>query len=326
MHLCSWIQRALGRRSLVRFVALALAFASVAAFGQRPGGLPLETGFAPTQDLTVWPLQISQGYPMVRGQVGDVAGYFMLDTGTPWGLLLNRGRVTLPDTRFVLTATSGSGQSFEVVQAAQMPPVVLHGQTWAQVRSVQAADLGFFERGTGIGPFLGFIGANFLADTVLPLDYARRVAVIRRVRPDTGAPLAELPPGMSGGPVLATVAYRGDAPSFPVFDALVGATPVRVMLDSGNPGATFDAGWLAELRSAGAAQAFSQIDAETTYRTVPLQIGALTVPMQDAVASDEPLKVAGQAEPRLVKLGYTLLNRYGVTWNYRLQTMSFFAP
>lgn len=172
----------------------ALALATASASAQTKNSLTFETGFAPAQDLTVWPLDISQGYPLVRGQVGSVKGVFMLDTGTPWGLLLNRARVDLPDTRFVLNAKTGSGQTFEVVRATAMPPVVLHGQAWTQVASVHAADLSFLEQGTGIGPFLGFIGANFFADTVLTLDYARRVAVIRRVQADTGAPLAALPP------------------------------------------------------------------------------------------------------------------------------------
>lgn len=288
---------------------------------QAKEGPGLESGFAPKQDLTVWPLDISQGYPFVRGQVGSVKGVFMLDTGTPWGLLLNRKRVELPNTTFVLTAKAGSGQTFDVVRAKGMPPVVLNGQSWHQVQGVHAGDLDFFEKGTGIGPFLGFIGANFFADTVLTLDYARCVAVIRRVHTETGSPLIELPQAMSGDTVMATIQYRGDSPAFPLFDALVGTTPVRVMLDSGNPSATVDAHWLEALRGTGAAKPFSRMDA---LRTSPIQIGALEVPMLDVMASDEPLKVAGQPDPQLVKIGFTLLNRFGVTWNYRLRTMSFF--
>jgi len=44
----------------------------------------MEEGFVPKQDLTLWPLQIAQGYPLVCAQVGDVHGVFMIDTGTPW--------------------------------------------------------------------------------------------------------------------------------------------------------------------------------------------------------------------------------------------------
>jgi hypothetical protein len=98
----------------------------------------------------------------------------MLDTGTPWGLLLNGARVPLPDATFVPNAKAGSGQAFDVVRATGMPPLVLHHQTWPQVHSVHACDLSFLEQGTGIGPFLGFIGANFFADTALTLDQARR--------------------------------------------------------------------------------------------------------------------------------------------------------
>ncbi len=307
-------------------LSIVLALAAPAAFAQAKPGLSLETGFAPAQDLTVWPLDISQGYPFVRGQVGGVTGVFLLDTGTPWGLLLNRARVDLPDTTFVLKATAGSGQSFDVVRASRMLPLVLHGQTWTEVQGVHAGDLGFVERGTGIGPLLGFIGANFFSNTALTLDYARRVAVIRRVQPETGAPLAALPAELAGGTVVASVRYRGDSASFPLFDALLGVTPVRVMLDSGNQAATLDAGWLADMHRAGAAHPFSRIGNETTYRTLPLQIGGMRVPLNEVVASDQPTKVAGEPDPHLLRVGFALLNRFGVTWNYRLQTLSFFTP
>lgn len=295
------------------------------AQAQTKGGLRFETGFAPVQDLTVWPLDISQGYPWVRGQVGSVKGVFMLDTGTPWGLLLNTARVDLPDTTLVLKAKTGSGQSFDVVRAPHMPPLVLHGQSWNGVQGVHAGDLGFLEKGTGIGPFLGFIGANFFAQTVLTLDYARRVAAIQRVHPDTGTALSELPPGWAGYTALATVPYSGDNPAFPLVDGLLGQQPVRVMLDSGNPRATVDARLLAGLRSKGLAASFSHIDADPTYSTLPLQIGAVSVPMRDVVATAEPAAAGTQDAPPVVKVGFALLNRYGVTWNYLRQTMVFFA-
>ncbi len=155
-------------------------------------GLMLETGFAPTQDLTVWPLQIAHGYPLVRAQVGDLHGVFMLDTGTPWGLLINSARVKLPDATYVLTGAAGSGQKLVVSRSNQMPALQIHGQRWAQVQGVHSADLAFIEQGTGMGPYLGFIGANFFKDSALTLDYARRVAFVQRLHPDTGAPLAVL--------------------------------------------------------------------------------------------------------------------------------------
>lgn len=290
------------------------------------GGLSFESGFAPVQDLTVWPLHIAHGYPLVRAQVGDVQGVFMIDTGTPWGLLLNSARVTLPDASFVLTATAGSGQKFDVNRATTMPPITIHGQRWMQVRNVHSADLSFIEQGTGMGPYLGFIGANFLKDSALTLDYARRVAVLQRLNPDTGEPLAALPAHRTGGAVVALVRYRGTSPSFPVFDATLGGTPVRVMLDSGNPGASIDRTWLATLQAAGAAVPFSQMDNEATYRLAPVLLAGKPVSVEDATGYDAPSVVGGQTDRQLVKIGFSLLKHLGVTWNYRLQTLTFFTP
>jgi hypothetical protein len=71
------------------------------------------------------------------------------------------------------------------------------------------------------------------------------VAVIRKVQQQSGEPFASLPPEFASNTQVAKVGYRGDTPSFPVFDAMLGVTPVRVMLDSGNQRVPIDAVWLA---------------------------------------------------------------------------------
>ncbi len=289
-------------------------------------GLAFEQGFAPEQDLTVWPLQIAHGYPLVRAQIGDVQGVLMLDTGTPFGLLLNSARVKLSESRFVFSGTAGSGQKFDVNRASAMPVLTIHGQTWATVHGVHAADLSFIELGTGMGPYLGFIGANFFKGTALTLDYARHMAVIQRLNTATGAPLAALPVELSGSALLATLRYRGSQPNFPVFDATLGGTPVQVMLDSGNPGASIDQRWLTELQHAGAAQRFTHVDANQTYRLPPLQLGMLAVPVDDVSGYNSSDGVESPGGPNLVKIGFSLLKRLAVTWNYQLQTMTFFTP
>jgi len=57
---------------LVGLAACLLALAQPVWAAQPKAGLVLETGFSPSQDLTVWPLQIAHGYPLVRAQVGEV--------------------------------------------------------------------------------------------------------------------------------------------------------------------------------------------------------------------------------------------------------------
>jgi len=82
---------------------------------------------------------------------------------------------------------------------------------------------------------------------------------VQRLHPDTGAPLAVLPAAQSGGTTVASLRYRGAQLNTPVFDAMLGNTPVRVMLDSGNPAANIDHTWLATLQTAGTATPFSQM-------------------------------------------------------------------
>lgn len=288
--------------------------------------LTFEAGFETQQDLTVWPLEIARGYPLVRAQVGEVLGVFILDTGTPWGLLLNSGRIRLADATWVLGGRAGSGQPLVVYRASQMPSLQIHGQSWTQVRNVHSADLSFVEQGTGLGPFLGFIGANFLKNTALTLDYARRVALVQRLHPDSGAPLVALPAAQSGGTPLTSVSYRAEQPNLPQFDASLSGKPVRVMLDSGNSGVSVDLRWLAELQATGAAQAFSLIGDKPSFQLPALKIGNLEVPLLDVTPFQTSSATDGQTAPPLIKIGFGLLKHLGVTWNYRLQTMTFFTP
>ena len=311
---------------LVGLAACLLALAPSVWAAQAKAGLALEAGFTPTQDLPVWPLQSAHGYPLVRAQVGEVQGVFMLDTGTPWGLLLNSARVKLPDATPVVSGSAGSGQKLEISRSSHMPPIQIHGQNWAQVRDVHSADLAFIEQGTGMGPYLGFIGANFFKDSALTLDYARRVAFVQRLHPDNGTPLAALPAAQSGGTTVASLHYRGAQPNTPVLDAMLSNTAVRVMLDSGNPGANIDRAWLATLQAAGSATPFSQMDGNTTYRISPLLLGGAALALEDIARYEVPVMINGQPDPQLVKIGYSLLKHLGVTWNYRLQTMTFFMP
>jgi len=237
---------------------------------------------------------------------------------------LRRWRV--PDATFLSSGAAGSGQKIDVFRSAVRPAIHLHGQSWPQVRQVFSADLDFIEQGTGTGPNLGFIGANFFKDTALTLDYARRFAVVQRLHPETGVPRVALPADRTGGTVVATVHYRAEQANFPVFDASLGGVPVRVMLDSGNPGASIDHQWFSELQRAGAVESFSLYDESPTYRLAPLLLGAVTVPVEDATTDEAASVIDSQADRQVVKIGYSLLKRLGVTWNYRLQTMTFFVP
>lgn len=289
------------------------------------GPLPMETGFEPQTAVTVWPLKISEGYPLVHASVGGVTGVLLFDTGTPWGLLLNRARVKLPDSSFVLRAQAGSGQAFDVFRSSAMPPLHIHGQTWADVAQVHSADMGFIEDGTDLGPLLGFVGAHFVKDSELTLDYARQLLVVRQTDSATGKPLGELPSALQPGQTLATHTYQGSH-SFPLFDTTLNGQAVRVMLDSGNPSASITAPWLTHEMQAKRVTLFGQSQGQPTHRLGQLRIGPRDFPLNNATSYTPSPQVNGQPDDKVVKVGFALLNQLGVRWNHRLRSMDFFVP
>lgn len=55
-------------------------------------------------------------------------------------------------------------------------------------------------------------------------------------------------------------------------------------------------------------------------------LSGAAVPVEDATGYDAPSVVDGQTDRQLVNIGFSLLRHLGITWNYRLQTMTFFTP
>ena len=51
----------------------------------------------------------------------------------------------------------------------------------------------------------------------------------------------------------------------------------------------------------------------------------LAVPVDDVSGYNSSDGVESPGGPNLVKIGFSLLNRLAVTWNYQLQTMTFFG-
>jgi hypothetical protein len=309
----------------VALALLALTLASPPARCGQP--LVMEAGFAPKSDLTLWRLDLMQGYPMVRGRIGEVNGFFLVDTGTPWGLLLNSAHIELQDAEFVLAATAGSGQRFDVFRVARLPTLTVQEEHWPDITRVNAGDLSFFERGTGITPLLGFVGAHFFEGSEITIDYPRRRVAIRTIDPESGLPRAAHPADDAPGELWAETRFRGEAANAPLFDAELAGSPVQVMLDTGNPGASLPAARLQSHIDAGDAQAFSKLDETASYRIEFLKLGDHRFVVDDVIGHGPAHSPADAPEPApLLKIGHSLFKQTVVRWNYATRRLQFHAP
>ena len=286
---------------------------------------PVETRFEPKTDLTVWPLQIVDGYPFVRGAVGKSEGVFMLDTGWGDALGLNGERVELAATKAAGETVAGSGQRMANVVADRIEPLRIGGETWEGLRSVKGSALGFVEKGIGTLPFLGFVGMGFFGNCEMALDYDRRVAVFRRPGAKTVAsPESPSPEGRPWGKPLATLRYttRPGLGNVPLFEAKLGGRKVRLTLDTGTNVAVLPETLFKDLEAEKRTSEFRNVGGQRTFQVDGLEVGGLKFPLQWAVGKPSVSSApVGPGDP-LVLVGYPFFQRFRTVWNFRDKTVA----
>lgn len=308
---------------LKRVAILGLTLASMGHGFQAPAP---KIGFAPKGDVTVWPLQIINCYPFVRGTVGNTAGVFMLDTGWGDSLGLNRERVELTETKAAGEMVAGSGQRMANVVADRIDPLRIGEETWEGLHSVQGSALGFVEKGIGTPPFLGFIGMGFFENCEMALDYDRQVAVFRKL--GTKSPANPSPEGQPWGKPLATLRYttRPGLDNVPLFGAKLGGRPVRLTIDTGTNVAILPEALFREFEAEKRTSEFRNVGGQRTFQVNELEVGGLSFPLQWAIGranvSSAPV---GPGAP-LVLVGYPLFQQFRTVWNFRDKTVALYPP
>ena len=287
---------------------------------------PTVQGFQPLTDITIWPIEIVQGHPYIRGSIGNISGVFLVDTGTPWGILVNTARIKLANLQPSIEGFAGSGQKLKFfISEDRLAPVKIYDQTWHEVRSLTASDFGFIEEAGEVSSLLGLIGADFFKNTQIDFDYNRRVMIIRRLNQANNQPIAPLPEWYAVGKTIATLPYTG-TPSFPLIDLNIADIPIKLMLDSGNGGASASSLLINQLLENGSASLFSQLQGKSQYLFSSLKIGDRPVFIEDVTPNPELPATGKQEDPYVVKVGFSLFKQFPIAWNYGNQTITFFAP
>jgi hypothetical protein len=165
-------------------------------------GVGVDAGVPDSEPISTLPFHLKDGFILVDGQVDGTRGVFMLDTGMPFRILLNRHYVPLDKGMEVKRGRVASGQAMIIQSHNGSHPVELAGGTrlsaasgarFTAPQTVLSGDFGFIEK--AVTPrFLGFIGWGLLKNYVFVVDYDRHAIPLYPLGRDGTSPAHSIKP------------------------------------------------------------------------------------------------------------------------------------
>lgn len=287
--------------------ALCLITASALAAAPAKTGTLLPAG----QDHVTLAGQITKGYLFLSGKIRGQTGVLMLDTGTPFPLLLNNHAIPLELNHYLSTGSAASGQQIVVYRHDDVGPVAIAGLAEQNFGPLNSADLGFINAEGGIRPdFLGFAGLPLLQEHEFILDYQTGTVEIYRTA-ENGSPLI---PHTVPADIVAVIDFKYSGSGLPKTTFHIGDIQLEASFDSGSPGVlTLTKPTQQALERSGKLQKHGQnytLDG-LTYQGI-------------ALTTATPSLVSGAKDS--INLGYNLLRHYRSVWNFKQQTLVLLKP
>ena len=256
-------------------------------------------------DTVTLPMHVTNGYVFLDGRVGDRAGAFMFDTGSPFSFFLNNNYLPLELTNRIGSGATGSGQQLTVYQHDNVGPITVGGVALYHVGVVRSANFGFIEH--GIRPdFLGFTGFALIRDYEFVIDYDRQAIDLYRTG-ENGDPVVR---HVNPDEVVATLTFRTDTEQVPLVTFAVDGVQIEASFDCGSPGGL---SLMAETRQALESSGRLQ-STEGAHTLSGLTYNGITL-------SVEFPRVA-EGETNTMSMGYSFLREYRSVWNYRRHTIT----
>lgn len=263
------------------------------------------------QDHVTLAGQITKGYLFLSGKIRGQTGALMLDTGTPFPLLLNNHAIPLELNHYLSTGKAGSGQQIVLYRHDDAGPVTIAGLPEQNFGPLNSANLGFINAADGIRPdFLGFAGLPLLREHEFILDFQTGTVEIYRTD-NHGAPLV---PHSIPADIVATIDFKYAGSGLPKTTFHIGDIQLEARFDSGSPGVlTLTRPTQQALEHSGTLQKHGQ---NYTLNGLAYQGIALT--------TETPSLVSGDKDS--INLGYNLLRHYRSVWNFKRQTIVLLKP
>ncbi len=253
---------------------------------------------------------MKDGFILIDGQVNGTRGVFILDTGMPFRVLLNRHFVPLANGVDVKRGTVASGQAMIIQSHAGDYMIELaggarltaaSGARFTAPTAVLSSDFGFIEN--SVTPrFLGFIGWGFLKNYEFTIDYDRSYIPLYPLKSDG---TSDAPP-VNGSTIAAIIKFAPASPIVP-FMLDVSGLALPAILDTGG-----------QERLSARADVWARLtagDSLITKREADGDVVSVKRAKYGEYVLDLPDLEKDVADRTLITLGYPFLRNYRSTWN-----------
>ena len=256
------------------------------------------------------PFHLKDGFILVDGRVDGTRGVFMLDTGMPFRILLNRHYVPLTKGTEVKRGSVASGQAMVIQSHDGSHPVELaggarlsaaSGARFTAPQTVLSGDFGFIEK-TVTPRFLGFIGWGLLKNYVFVIDYDRHSIPLYPLTRHGTSPARSI----NRSAIAAIIDFTPSSPIVP-FELDVRGVVLPALLDTGGHERLAAPPTLWARLNAGGTLRTRRDGDEEVVSIAKARYGAFNVDLPDME------KVTG--DKTLVTLGYPFLRNFRSTWN-----------
>jgi hypothetical protein len=177
-----------------------------------------------------FPFHLINGYILVEGEVNNIKGKFMFDTGTPFGFMLNKNYTKIKTEEIIHSGSANSGQVFDIYLNTIDTITIANQVFYQDVPNITLADFSFIEKGI-TSDFLGFIGYEFIKNYEVILDYDHQLITLYKID-SLGNTLM---PYKLSNELLTIINTKPDR-HLPTALIKFGKTEILGHFDTGNPG------------------------------------------------------------------------------------------
>lgn len=267
------------------------------------------------------PFHLVDGLPLIDGEVNEIPGKFLFDTGTHFAFFLNNQRLPLAEDTFLARGTTASGQELVLYQQdGPVESITMADQiTFENVRSLPHTDWSFVEQSL-VERFLGTVGYPFNRNYLFVINYDTQIIDFYPLTQTDETLASHLDPEQT----VTTLHFEptGAEGNLPAVEFTIGGEPILGVFDTGDHGTLALTETLkTQLEREGHLVTDSQDFLYGTYE--PYEQASL----KHLTYGDQPLadmhnlRLEVGDENRLM-LGYQFLKNYVTAWNYQNRTIT----
>lgn len=267
------------------------------------------------------PFHLVDGLPLIDGQVNDIPGKFLFDTGTHFPFFLNNHRLPLARDTFLVRGPTASGQELVIYrQDSPIESITLADQiTFEEVRSLPHANWSFVEQELVEG-FLGTAGYGFNRNYLFIINYDTQIIDFYALTQDE----ATLDSYLNPERIVAVLNFEptGAEGNIPAVEFTIGNEQILGIFDTGDHGTLK----LAETLKTRLEQEGYLVTApqDFLYGTYEPYEGANLKGLHygsQPLTEMHNLRLEVGDENQIV-LGYQFLKNYVTAWNYNDRTIT----